>query len=239
MHESCAAHFQHVSEAGLACVQDLIQQVPRGGGGGVLLVGQRRSAIKRKLMEAGLRVSRWDRFSVGRKGGTMWPSSSMDVVASIISVPAGTEWLDMNLCAVSAILPPGSPVYGHGLAEDRPMLLGCRRLHAGQLLDFDTKRDVGHQWDVASPTCAMMISRNAAPCSRSKPLDWKRIQDLEHAESISPKFLQWTTWPGFFAAGLVDVMTNFLLDNLPEVPPGSTVLDWASGSGVIAKTVLL
>ena len=47
----------------------------------------------------------------------------------------------------------------------------------------------------------------------------------------------WTTYPGLFAGGGVDVMTAALLRALPAPPPGARVLDACCGSGTIAAAL--
>jgi len=46
------------------------------------------------------------------------------------------------------------------------------------------------------------------------------------------------SWPGVFAHGELDAGTQLLLDHLPDLPGGATVLDFACGAGVIAATLL-
>ena len=50
--------------------------------------------------------------------------------------------------------------------------------------------------------------------------------------------MTWTTMPGLFAGGAVDIMTTALLEALPTPRERARVLDFCCGSGVIAAAVL-
>ena len=50
--------------------------------------------------------------------------------------------------------------------------------------------------------------------------------------------IRWTTYPGLFAGGAVDVMTTVMLHNMPTPPKRARVLDFCCGSGVIAASLL-
>ncbi len=48
----------------------------------------------------------------------------------------------------------------------------------------------------------------------------------------------WRSFPGLFAGGTLSEMTQSLLDHMPTPASGSTVLDFACGSGIIGATLL-
>ena len=64
----------------------------------------------------------------------------------------------------------------------------------------------------------------------------------EWAETVAVDLGQgeipWLFYPGVFAHGRVDPATRMLIQHLPPTPPGSRVLDFGAGTGVIAKAVL-
>lgn len=49
--------------------------------------------------------------------------------------------------------------------------------------------------------------------------------------------LEFVSWPGLFAHGRLDQGTELLLRALPALEPGTRVLDWACGAGVVAKVL--
>ena len=49
--------------------------------------------------------------------------------------------------------------------------------------------------------------------------------------------LDWTTMPGLFAGGGVDIMTTVLLRALPPPPKRARLLDFCCGSGIIAAAL--
>ena len=59
--------------------------------------------------------------------------------------------------------------------------------------------------------------------------DWKTDLALHHTE-LPPT---WVSYPGVFAHGRLDDGSRLLLDSLPHFPPGSRVLDYGCGSGVV------
>ena len=50
--------------------------------------------------------------------------------------------------------------------------------------------------------------------------------------------LQWLTYPGLFAGGSLNVISESLLNVLPAPPPHCCALDFACGSGVIAAALV-
>jgi 16S rRNA (guanine1207-N2)-methyltransferase len=50
--------------------------------------------------------------------------------------------------------------------------------------------------------------------------------------------IPWASYPGTFARGGIDAGTRLLLRHLPRVEPGARILDFAAGTGVVARAVL-
>ena len=62
---------------------------------------------------------------------------------------------------------------------------------------------------------------------------WRRVTPLSIAGRIRP----WVTYPGLFAAGLLDEGTALLLDVLPPLSAGARIADFGCGSGVIGAAL--
>ena len=58
--------------------------------------------------------------------------------------------------------------------------------------------------------------------------------DLEHPAGV----IEQTSYPGLFAKGRLDPATALLLDSIKTPEPGSSVLDFACGAGVIGNNLL-
>eukprot|EP00038_Savillea_parva_P002972 m.119612 g.119612 ORF g.119612 m.119612 type:complete len:1736 (+) comp11028_c1_seq1:326-5533(+) len=131
LHDECQRHFDKVSSAGLACAQHVHDNHGLAASDRVLLVGRDTERVRQRLKQHGHAVQRWERFASGQRQGRAWPKGGADdtgktVSAALISVPAGMQWLEMELCAVASLLRPGAPVYCYGHHDDVFMMKRCR-----------------------------------------------------------------------------------------------------------------
>lgn len=62
------------------------------------------------------------------------------------------------------------------------------------------------------------------------------LQGFAEAVRVQTKTLElaWTSWPGMFAHGRLDVGSAFLIEHLPDLEEGARVLDYGCGAGVLS-----
>lgn len=62
------------------------------------------------------------------------------------------------------------------------------------------------------------------------------LQGFAEAVRTQTKTLElaWTSWPGMFAHGRLDVGSGFLIEHLPDLEEGARVLDYGCGAGVLS-----
>ena len=60
--------------------------------------------------------------------------------------------------------------------------------------------------------------------------DWRQV----HAAPAGGSTRSWVSYPGLFAGGEPDPGTMLLLEHLPQLPHGATVLDYGAGPGAIS-----
>jgi 16S rRNA (guanine1207-N2)-methyltransferase len=196
--------------------------------GQALLIGRDTGAVRKALRKADFTVARWERFCSGSRVGSAWPKGT--AAFAIVNLAAGLEWLEMDLLAAAASVPTGAPVYCYGHRDDRSMLTRCRTQLPAKFFTFGRQTEV-----TASTFWACLIRNDVSVGSFGTASGWKSKDTLELGGHSVP----WTTWPGLFAGGGMDVMTAFLLQNLPVIADRARVLDFCAGSGTIAKSILL
>lgn len=76
--------------------------------------------------------------------------------------------------------------------------------------------------------------------SRRSKASPKPLEDFVSKSKIEidDKVTSWSSMPGLFAGGGIDVMTDALLNLLPPIPSNLTIVDYACGSGVIARAIM-
>jgi len=189
--------------------------------GGVLAVDDETGAVEAELARSGAQVSAWRRRAVGDRPAHPWPPDG-PYDAATLRLPKGRESLRMVLhAAVSRIRQRGS-LWLYGSNDE-----GVRS--AGTLLEslLSEVRSVetrGH--------CRIWRGiRGAEPQDlRSDLSDWESRFTLE----LPGGAVEVLSYPGLFAHGRLDDGTGLLIGSLPRKPPGTRVLDYGCGAGVIA-----
>jgi 16S rRNA G1207 methylase RsmC len=107
----------------------------------------------------------------------------------------------------------------------------CKRsvrdwFHSVEILDFPVPKESAH-----APVRSKRARDGAAACT-----DKSSAKEGPQTTSVSFK---WTVAPGLFAGGVVDVMTLAMIKCLAAPHSGSRNLDFACGSGIITKWLLL
>lgn len=135
----------------------------------------------------------------------------------------------MEAHALFARLSPGAPLYLFG-ARDEGVVSAPRRLEpllgsGGSVSTLAVK---------ARSRVIELRRGGQAPPLRGALEEWARTSTMVLDGRPRP----WVSFPGLFAGGSLDPGTALLLDALPTIRPGSRVLDFGCGTGVIARTVM-
>lgn len=207
-------------------------------GASVLLFGPNRH-LRPALLQAGLRCVLWRRFASGRCRASAWPELEEVVeksppCAAAMRYPDSGESFEFALDAVAAQLPEGAPlwVYGdvrEGVLSTTRALRGLFRLEA-----IHEEKD-----------CRVISARRATGAAKGSFEAWLRKETLD----LLGQPQEWWSVPGLFAAGQVDVMTQYLLDTMVSIKTSDeawqlaegeacSVLDFASGTGILAAGVM-
>lgn len=209
----------------------------------VLLVGDDHAAsISASLNASHCTVFHWRRFAsddgaVGAPAALEWPvdvdHGSQDMV--IIRFPQSIEAFSLALAAATPRVSAGGRLVVYGDTREG--------------LSVNAVRTASESWEnvaeAASNACGAMIvcGRRTRDKLEIEPhIDSDSIRNHARTTSIVfpalPGALEWTTYPGLFAGGGLDVMTAALLGVLPSPPSRARVCDFACGSGTIAAYLL-
>ncbi|KAK3284847.1 hypothetical protein CYMTET_7514, partial [Cymbomonas tetramitiformis] len=141
----------------------------------------------------------------------------------ILRLPASKAACELALHALAGVLAPGAPMYVGGYMDEG-------MLAAFALLEplFESP-----QW-MCRPSekygVGVILAQRAAAGTARKLSSFRNICEVD----LEGQSLPWLVYPGLFAGGCLDIMTGVLLKALPTPPPEAQVLDFCSGSGVIA-----
>ena len=185
----------------------------------------------------------WPRaHSQDRAGGR--ESGGGGYAAAILRLPPSRGALEYALHAIASVLRPGGLLVCFGAKAE-----GIHTTRAHLPTDLyerasaleTRKREAGARearvcwWRIAPPIVPRRRRRSARR--------WRREECVEivpppgqSADAPWPRG-PWTTLPGLFAGGGVDVMTSMLLGALPPPPKKAKVLDFCCGSGVIGAVL--
>lgn len=226
---TCKQHFDRVAECGAACAIDIQKNVARGSR--IVLFGRDTGKVRQCLKKLDFKVHRYERFSSGSRLGRDWPKAS-SASAVVLSLPATVEWLELDLVAAATILSAESRVYCYGHKDDLSMLQRCRTLNPARYFTFQETQypDSMTFWTV------LIRNGTTVPPSQNTIEGWTKESQLTVFDRRS---VPWITAPGLFAGGGMDVMTSFLLEHIPSISSTANVLDFCSGSGTIAKAILV
>eukprot|EP00958_Prasinococcus_capsulatus_P009793 scaffold952_cov409-Prasinococcus_capsulatus_cf.AAC.11 len=75
-----------------------------------------------------------------------------------------------------------------------------------------------------------VLAKHETACSR-KMLIGVQTEVFPHSRGSTPFAFCRYVYPGLFAAGLLDIMSAYMLKSLPTIPKHARVLDYCSGSG--------
>ncbi|HYG85196.1 MAG TPA: methyltransferase [Azospirillum sp.] len=160
----------------------------------------------------------WHRYAYGGHDAQPWPPAG-PFDGAILRQPRGWAAFAMTLHGIAARLPPGAPLWIYG-GNDEGITSAPKRLE-GLFADPETLT-------VKRRARVLEMRRTDAP-ARGDPEAWR--------ETVAIAAAMFVSYPGLFAHGRLDPGTALLLDVLPKVAAGASVLDFGCGAGVIAHMV--
>ena len=196
-----------------------------------------RKSHQNNTREKSVKMKHWCRFSrasedSSERGRNKPPklkkSKKYDVC--FMRLPIGTDSLSSQLHVLASVMKVNAKIYIYG--RNRRYLTVP---HVAISPLFDNARVVRRSELFALVEASLSVE-NDSKTSLTK--DWKQVSDLD----INGDSNSWTTYPGLFAAGQLDIMTSWLLSVLSReffVSSCSkdSMLDFCSGSGVIAHVL--
>ena len=189
--------------------------------GPVLLVDDN-GEIQAALEDAGVEVCIWDRER-RRSEAQIWAPDGPFATA-IVKLPKGREAQEMVLSAVGSRMATGAACYLHGRNDEGIKSAGKHT--ASVFATFEALDARKH--------CRIIRCEGPLDNLRGDLEDWRA--DVE--DEYNGHTMRWVSWPGLFAHGRLDVGTRQLFDVLPSFKSEKRILDFASGSGVVASRVL-
>jgi 16S rRNA G1207 methylase RsmC len=179
-------------------------------------------------------VHSWRRMSVREHQGSLWPSSPTQFDHCALRLPASASGLRYALDGIVSVMKNGSTVWVYGTKEEGiHELANIVKAH----LNYETRRIS----DVASGDVEvwMFDVTSDLDCKRGSD-DWLSTTEWE-CPVLHTTTQNWRVYPGLFAQGGLDVMTQALLQTVASFLPcpldGDLLLDFASGSGVIGRVL--
>ena len=193
------------------------------GNGRRCLVVDDGGALSATLQKRGWKVRTWNRFSGSSCEGAAWPSNELgNIHAAFLRIHMNADAFIMGTHAAASSLCVGGQIFvfgtfGEGIAD------ASRRLKQTGL--FDTVREESMREGM------MIVSAKRAKGTQVKGQlsAWRQVDSIALGDF---KVDEWTTYPGLFAGGRIDIMTTALLERLPTFTSKS-ILDFCSGSGTI------
>jgi len=190
--------------------------------GRVLAVDDEAGAVEAELARGGAQVGAWRRRVVGDRPAHPWPPDDGPFDAATLRLPKGRENIGMALHATVSRLRQGGILFLYGSNDEG--VRSAKPLLESVLGEVRTVETRGH--------CRVWRGiRGAEPDPlRSRLSDWESRFTVE----LPGGAIQLLSYPGLFAHGRLDDGTRLLIGSLPRKLPGTRVLDFGCGAGVIA-----
>lgn len=192
-------------------------------GASALIIDDLEGHLARELGAAGLKTTRWCRFSFGPLQGQPWPEPG-PYDAVYLRLPRIKASFELALHAAWSVLSPQGQLWVYG-ANDEGIKSATKLIEPlfGAVTTRDTRRH-----------CRVLWARRPSAAPEIKSSLDAHQQQIEALVGQGP----WVSYPGVFARGELDEGTKMLLEVMPTAKPGERVLDFACGLGVIAAEVL-
>jgi 16S rRNA (guanine1207-N2)-methyltransferase len=152
--------------------------------------------------------------------------------SAVLRLPRSWPAFEFALAGVRTRLRPGAPVLVHG-ARDEGIQSAPRRMESS-LTGVETVANA-RRCRVLRGIVPATDPPGAAPAGGALELD--RYREVGRV-NLGWGELPWVSYPGTFARGGIDGGTRLLLEHLPAFEPGARILDFAAGTGVVARAVL-
>ncbi len=189
-----------------------------------LVLGDPAPHLPRALTETGYAVTRWRRAFTRGRPCTPWPPPG----------PFGEVWVRMPRSSLEAAM------LLHAAAA---RVADGARIHLYGASNEGIRAAARHFPDGIEAPVALVIKRRCRVLAATRRAPPPRPDGLESWEirvpvdwGAGPR--DWTFYPGVFACGRLDPATALLIDCLPAMPPGTRVLDFGAGTGIIAAAAL-
>lgn len=186
-------------------------------------------SVIESLSDSGVAVTSWNRFAVGGRGdgrgAKPWPEADGAYDAAVIRLPGGWSSFTMTLHALLAHVPAGAPVWIYGGSEEGVTSV---ENHLDGLVD-------GLEVALLKRRTRVLRGVRSAVPARGAMADWEGVHEIAVPGVQAPLSLRFH--PGCFAEGRLDPATRLLLEAVPTPKPGTRVLDFACGTGIIAASL--
>lgn len=203
---------------------------PAGGGeasgpaADALVLGDESATLAEALEEAGVSTVRWHRRLHPGQQCTEWPPSGPFREAWVRMPRAGME-AAMLLHAAAARVADGGAIFLFGAANE-----GIRSAAKHFPLGTEAPRVV-----LVKRRCRVLRGVRIRPPPRG---DGLAAWEVRAVVDWGTGARDWTFFPGVFACGRLDAATELLARHLPKTAPGSRLLDYGAGTGVLAAAAL-
>ncbi len=171
-----------------------------------------------------LQIHQYWRTATEQHGASAWPPPGPFRGATLRLSKDKTAF-EMTLHALAAILPAQAPLWVYG-ANDEGIKSTAKKLTPlfCEIETMDTRRH-----------CRVFRALRSTHKETLRPRleDWRVQSTLEHPSGS----VHHHHYPGIFAKGKLDPGTALLLNTIENPRPGSHILDYACGAGVIAAAL--
>jgi 16S rRNA (guanine1207-N2)-methyltransferase len=183
--------------------------------GTALVVDDSTGRIAAELTDFGVEVTRWNRLET--EGPTWLPQGRWDTV--ITRLPKGKDALDMYTHGAAARLKAGGLHLLCGSNDEGVKSAGKRLSGAfDEVTTSETRRK-----------CRLFSARSPKPDVRADLDSW--------ALACEEDGLTWVSFPGVFAHGRLDPGTQALVRCMELPEPGSRILDFGCGAGLLSMSL--
>lgn len=173
------------------------------------------------LAEGGAEVTRWDRALRPGVEVSPWPPEGPYALAAL-RLPKAKDEVEMLVHAAASRLEPGGVLLVYGANDE-----GIRSADGRVEPLLGTVHTV-----MRKNRCRVLRAERPAEVEglRGGLEAWRETWTLD-VEGLTA---EWVSYPGVFAHGRLDPGTAMLLEVVGYPPPGSGILDFGCGSGVVA-----